>query len=80
MTAKQRKLLRAFAVELVVYALLVTVYFYAALHFLGGWLKHLFDSDKPLYAFVALGLIIGQGVALEVMTTWLLLLFRKKIH
>jgi len=33
-----RRTLRAFLVELLVYAVLVTGYFFAVLHFLGGWL------------------------------------------
>ena len=42
--------------ELAVYAVFVFAYFFLVLHFLGGWLKHIFDQNKTLYAFVALAL------------------------
>ena len=64
--------------ELVVYAVFVLAYFFLVLHFLGGWIKHVFDQNKTLYAFVALGLIIVQGVALEMLTTALLRVIRSR--
>ena len=67
-----RRTLRAFAVEIVIYAALVTVYFFAVLHLLGGWLVGLETSHIRLYAVVALLLIIGQAVVLEAVTTGLL--------
>ena len=72
------KLLRSFATEIILYAALVTGYFFLVLHFLGGWLKALFDTDKPLYAVTALLLIIAQGLLLELLTTRLLILVRSK--
>jgi len=65
-------MLRAFAVEIVIYAALVTAYFFAVLHFLGGWLVQLETQHIRVYAVVALFLIIGQAVALEAVTTGLL--------
>jgi hypothetical protein len=53
---------------------LVTGYYFLVLHFLGGWLNQLFQSDRRLYAGVALGLIIGQGILLEMLTRLLLTL------
>jgi len=41
-----RRTLRAFALELVLYAGLVVVYFFAVLHFLGGWLVQLETSNR----------------------------------
>ena len=73
---KTRKVLRSFLVEIPVYAGLVTVYFFLVLHFLGGWLKEIYDANKLIYAIVALALIIGQGVVLETLTTWLLKIVR----
>ena len=73
-----RELLRAFAIELVIYTILVTGYFFVALHFLGVWLKDIFDHERTLYAVVALALIVGQGVVLELLTTWLLRILGKK--
>ena len=69
-------LTKAFLIELAVYATLVTIYFVVVLHFLGVPIKHLYDHDKRWYALVALALMVGQGVGLEVLTTWLL----KVIH
>ena len=62
----------SFLLELVVYAVLVTGYFFLVLHFLGGALRNLFETNKTTYAIVALALIIGQGVLLEVLSTALL--------
>jgi len=64
--------MKAFLIELVVYATLVLAYFLAVLHFLGDQIKHLYDYDRRVYAAVALALIVGQGVGLEMLTTWLL--------
>ena len=69
-------MLRAFAVEIAIYAALVTAYFFAVLHFLGGWLVQLETQHIRVYAVVALLLIIGQAVALEAVTTGLLRLLR----
>jgi hypothetical protein len=63
---------RSFLVEFGVYGALVTGYFFLVLHLLGGWLLRLFQSNRPLYAAAALGLIIGQGVVLELLTRLLL--------
>ena len=62
----------SFLLELGLYAVLVTGYFFLVLHFLGGALRNLFETNKTTYAVVALALIIGQGVLLEVLTTALL--------
>ena len=71
-----RKTLRAFALEIVIYAALVTGYFFAVLHFLGGWLVQLETQHIRVYAVVAILLIIGQAVVLEAVTTGLLRLLR----
>jgi hypothetical protein len=67
----------SFLIELGVYALFVLAYFFLVLHFLGNWLKHMFDEKRMVYAIVALALIIVQGVFLEVLTTALLRLIRQ---
>jgi hypothetical protein len=64
--------LKQFLAEFVVYAVLVTVYYLLVLHFLGNGLKRLYDHDRKLYAGLALALIIGQGLLLEVFTRLLL--------
>ncbi len=58
--------------ELLVYACFVYAYFLLVLHFLGGWIKHVFDDNKLLYAVLAVVLICGQAVLLERLTSGLL--------
>ena len=70
------KSLRAFAVELVIYSVLVTGYFFLVLHLLGEWLYHLQAQHRYLYAAVAILLIAGQAVALDAVTTLLFRLLR----
>jgi hypothetical protein len=70
--------LKPFLLECAIYSLLVVAYFFLVLHFLGGWLKDLFDHHRWEYAFVALGLMLGQAVVLEAVTTMLLRFTRRK--
>lgn len=70
------KTLRAFLIELVVYAALVVAYFFLVLHFLGTWLHQLETHHRYTYAGVAILLIIGQAVVLESVTTFLLRMLR----
>jgi hypothetical protein len=67
------KSLRAFVIELAVYSVLVTAYFFLVLHLLGEWLYHLETQHRIVYAVVALLLIAGQAVVLDAVTA---LLFR----
>jgi hypothetical protein len=76
MKKQAEKNLRTFAVELVVYAVLVTIYFFLVLHLLGNWLYHLESQHRYTYAIVALLLIAGQAVALDALTTLLFRLLR----
>ncbi len=69
---------KLFSIELVVYAALVVAYFFLVLHFLGGWLYQLFREERKTYAAVALLLIIGQGIVLEILTRALLGFIRGK--
>ena len=71
-----RRTLRAFLLELVIYAARVTGYFFAVLHLLGAWLVQLETQHIRIYAVVAILLIIGQAVLLEWVTTGLLRLLR----
>jgi len=68
------KTLRAFLIELAIYSVLVVVYFFLVLHFLGEWLVQL--HNRYAYAVVAILLIIGQAVLLEAVTTLLLRMIR----
>jgi hypothetical protein len=76
MKAETSTILRAFVIELVVYAMLVTGYFFLVLHYLSGWLQDLHLHHGKLYALVAIALIIGQAVVLESVTTGLLRFLR----
>ena len=74
--AEASSTLKAFLVELVLYAVLVVAYFFLVLHFLAGWINHLEVSRIKIYAVVSIGLIIGQAILLESVTTWLMRLLR----
>ena len=70
------KSLRVFAIELAIYAVLVTGYFFLVLHVLGEWLYRLETQHRLLYAVVAILLIAGQAVVLDAVTTVLFRLLR----
>jgi hypothetical protein len=76
MKNKTAATIRAFLIELAIYSLLVVGYFFAVLHFLAGWINELEKSHITLYAFVALALIIVQGIVLETVTTSLMRLLQ----
>jgi hypothetical protein len=73
-----KNIFKSFSIELPVYAALVVAYFFLVLHFLGGWLYHLFKEERRSYAGMALVLIIAQGIVLESLTRGLLRLIRRK--
>ena len=76
MKKETARTLRAFAIELAIYAVLVVVYFFLVLNLLGGWLYQLESQHRYIYAGVAILLIIGQAVLLESVTTFLIRLLR----
>ena len=76
MKAEARKALLSFCIELLVYGVFVVAYFFAVLHFLSGWLSRLDMESIRLYGLVSIGLIIGQAVILEWVTTFLIRLLR----
>ncbi len=65
-------LLRSLALELLIYAPLVVVYFLLVLRLAGDYLFDLYQQNTTLYSIVALAAIVAQGVLLERLTTWLL--------
>jgi hypothetical protein len=69
-------LIRNMIIEMIVYTLLLIVYFYAVLRFLGGFLTGLFQTQLPVYAFLGLGLIVTQAVILELITSYFIRLLR----
>jgi hypothetical protein len=70
--AELGRMIRSLAVELLIYSSLIVLFTVAAFHFLGPELTRLSKVHLPLYAFAALVLIIGQGVVLEQLTSFLL--------
>jgi hypothetical protein len=67
-----RKLVRNFAIELVVYGILVVIYFLVVLQTIGDWLFDLYENNLTVYAIVALVLIVAQAVVLEWVTAFLI--------
>jgi hypothetical protein len=78
MKARLKTILKSFSAEVPVYAVLVAIYFFLVLRFLGERLYNLFRSERQLYAIVSLVLIIGQGYGLELLTRALLGLAKRK--
>ena len=68
---RARMLIRNFAIEVLIYSVLVFGYFLLVLRLLGEPLKKLFTDHVTLYAFAALALIVVQGVVLEFLTSFL---------
>ena len=78
MKKETAKTLRAFLIEIVIYAVLVVGYFFLVLHFLGEGLQQLEQNHRYSYAVVAILLMIGQAVVLQNVTTFLLRLIRRR--
>ncbi|HKJ26301.1 MAG TPA: hypothetical protein VJ965_01570 [Anaerolineales bacterium] len=66
-----KQLIRNFLIEVAVYGVLLVVYFFVALRYLGDPLARLFDSNLLAYAVIGLGLIVVQAVVLESVTSLL---------
>jgi hypothetical protein len=64
-----RKLIRSFAIEILIYAALVVGYFFLVLRLLGEPLESLFSRSLTAYGIVGLLLIIAQAVVLETVTS-----------
>lgn len=67
-----RKMIVSFAIELVIYAVLVIGYFLVVLRLLGEPLNVLYNNNLVLYAFLALVLIVVQAVVLEAVTSFIM--------
>jgi len=72
--AKKRlkRIVRNIIIELLIYGAVVIAYFFLVLRYLQGWLGHLYANTLTGYAFISLGLIVAQGVFLEIVTSFLL--------
>jgi hypothetical protein len=67
-----RTLLRNFAIELLIYGALVVGYSMVVFRWLGDHLGQLLHWNLTMYAFASLGLIVAQGVLLDLLTSLLL--------
>ncbi len=67
-----RTLVRKVVIELIGYGLLVVVYAVFVVPLLEKPLARLFDNTLIAYAFVGLGLVVVQGLILDVITSFLI--------
>ncbi len=67
-----RTLLRNFAIELLLYGIMVVAYFFLVLRTIGPWLTDLYYNNLTVYAIAALVLIVVQAVFLEWITSFLI--------
>jgi uncharacterized membrane protein (UPF0182 family) len=67
---------KTFLLELLLYATLLVAYFAFVLHYLGGWFKDLYDHKRNLFAVMALAVMIGQTVGLELVSGFLIWFLR----
>jgi hypothetical protein len=63
--------LQILMIEVVIYSVLVAVYLYAVLRTIAPVLFHLSSTSRGVYGVVCVVLMLGQGVLLEFLTTWL---------
>ena len=63
---------KRFLIYLLVYTALVVVYFLVILRFLGKLLENTFHENLVVYTVLVLVLIIGQGVFLEYVTSFII--------
>jgi hypothetical protein len=67
-----RRLIRSFALEMLIYAGLVVGYFFLVLRLLAEPLAKLYNNSLTLYAVLGLVLIVAQAVLLESVTTFIM--------
>lgn len=67
-----KPLMRSLAIELVIYAPTVTLYFIPVLFFSKGPFVKLYNEMPIAYAIIGTIVVLGQGVLLEAFTSWLL--------
>jgi len=79
MNPKSRWIL-SILIEIPVYAGIIVAYYYLVLSLLGSWVTHLFETDRRVYAAACLGMILAQGILLDLTTTLLLRAVRKRMR
>lgn len=62
------------------YAGVTLLYMVLVFHFLGGWLYELYRHRPGLYAWIALGLIVGQALSLELFVRFLFTLIHVEVE
>ena len=67
-----KPMMRSLALELAIYGPLVTIYFLLILAFARDLLLRMYNEMPVVYSVVTLLMIVGQGVLLEALTSWLL--------
>lgn len=72
--------IRYFIIEVIIYGVLISLYFYFVLRLLGDWLVVLQGQNLFYYAFVSLGLILVQGMVLDIVSGYLAKLFSQRMN
>jgi uncharacterized membrane protein YhaH (DUF805 family) len=65
-------IMRSFGLEMLLYLPPAIIYLALLLRFATGPLRRLSETDPTIYALLCLIVIVGQGVLLEIFTSWLL--------
>ncbi|MEA1924677.1 MAG: hypothetical protein U9M95_02300 [Candidatus Altiarchaeota archaeon] len=68
--AKQLSL-RELGTELVIYGILMFIYTLSVLNFLIGYVHDIYKVNLFFYTFLALALILGQGILMEAISTYI---------
>jgi hypothetical protein len=69
---KLRVFVRNLVVEVIIYGVLVIAFFFAVFHLLGDTLTDLFGTNRFVYALLGFGIILFQGIVLDLVTSFLL--------
>ncbi len=72
MNPTTRRKVRNFAIEMLIYSIMVAGYLCLVIRYLSDWLVDLFDSNLTAYAVVALVFIVAQSVFLDSLTGFLM--------
>ncbi len=78
MKLNSKRMLLYFALQLLIYGVMVVLYLVLVLQFLSDWIVATNHKSRELYAVLSLLLIVGQGLLLERLTTALLHSMRGK--
>ena len=70
MKKQARSQLRAFLLELVIYAALVVAYFFLVLHFLGGWIKHIFGTNFLELSWRSVPTLVMPAIVIASLWLW----------